>query len=486
VTQNYSVILDDREEPPAEVRRVSGDVHYGDLLRRRRRYLDELKATAADADEVIVLRTHDEAEQLARRIETDRSSPVWLWHPTRFAPVDFAALRLVIAKMRYALDPMLLAPLKDDDAPLVMFAHHVVPLLRAETAKARRTQFLQIADQADVAAQATPFLNLREPAALGQFLTGATEPRAFNALAAEKDIFVKSSTDIAKMRGEHDFYALASPALQRFLLPAFDFKEDGKTASYRMENLRVPDAALQFVLGSFSKDQFDQLLDHFFTFISTRDKDVIGRDKVRAAGQTQIIAKLAKRLDQMTASDAAPQIDAMLGAGGISGGMRGLVDRAIPLAEKALTACSADYLAFSHGDPCLSNILFDGRTGLFRLIDPRGATGRDDAMMHPLYDIAKLSHSVLGGYDFINNDLFGVEVGSALGLELQLHRGGPPEWVKAAFQERLATEGWDLPQVRAVEATLFLSMLPLHLDHARKPLGFCLVARNILDALEAA
>ena len=175
----------------------------------------------------------------------------------------------------------------------------------------------------------------------------------------------------------------------------------------------------------------------------------------------------------------------MLVAGGVAGGVIGLAERAVPLIEAALARHPSDFLAFSHGDPCLSNILFDGRIGLFRLIDPRGASARADAMMHPLYDLAKFSHSVLGGYDFVNNDLFGIEVGPDLGLELQFHRGGPPRnWVQAAFRDRVAREGWDMRDIRAVEASLFLSMLPLHLDHERKPLGFCLIVRRILKELE--
>ena len=105
-------------------------------------------------------------------------------------------------------------------------------------------------------------------------------------------------------------------------------------------------------------------------------------------------------------------------------------------------------------------------------------------MMHPLYDIAKLSHSILGGYDFVNNGLFSVEVNSDLALELNLHGGGAATWIGAAFQKRLAAEGWDYQQVRAVEASLFLSMLPLHLDHPRKLLAFALIANTIITELE--
>lgn len=486
MSQRFHVIIDDREPPPPEVQRLSGDVHFGDLLRRRRRYLDELVAAASEADDTTVLRSDDEAEGLARRIEAARGEGLWLRLPTGIAPLNLSGLRFLIGKLRYALEPMLLTPVVEDDAPLVVFARQAVALLRAENSGDRRAEVLRIAQGAARVSHEVAFVDLRDPAALGQFLSGATEPRAFNQLSAERGVYVKSSTDIAKMRAEHGVYALARPEMQRFLLPTFGYEEDGQTARYRMENLRVPDAALQFVLGTFSETQFAHLLDQVFAFIAARDRDAVGRDAVEQKGRVQILDKLFVRLERLARTEAGVKIEAMLVAGGVPGGVNGLTERAVTLIERALQRHGSDYLAFSHGDPCLSNILFDARTGLFRLIDPRGATVRDEAMMHPLYDLAKLSHSILGGYDFVNNDLFAVAVGADMGLDLQLHRGGPRDWMQAAFRERLAQEGWDVAQVRAVEASLFLSMLPLHLDHAKKPLGFCLITRRILDELEAA
>ena len=42
-------IIDDREQPAPDLERLIGDIHFGDILRRRRRYLDELVAAAAGA-----------------------------------------------------------------------------------------------------------------------------------------------------------------------------------------------------------------------------------------------------------------------------------------------------------------------------------------------------------------------------------------------------------------------------------------------------
>ncbi|MEM9349086.1 MAG: hypothetical protein AAGA47_02415 [Pseudomonadota bacterium] len=484
MNRGFFAVIDDRELPPEETQRLCGDVHFGDLLRRRRRYLDELHAASSQADEVIILRNDEEAERLARRIQAMRGETLWLRMPTATAPLDMAAMGHLLAKMRYALEAMVLSPVQGDDAHLLLLPRQMIGLLTAESAKAKRAQVLEILQSAVEVTHEINFANLRETAPLSVFLSGATEPRAFNTLAADQDVYIKSSTDMAKMRAEHDFYALARPEVQRFLLPTFGYAEADGTASYRMENLRVPDAALQFVLGSLDEAGFARLLDQFFGYINARDRDVTSRAEVQEAGTGQILQKLKDRHAKFIETDAGRRIHATLASGGIDGGLESLMRRAEPLIEDALESHPSEYLAFSHGDPCLSNILFDSRIGLFRLIDARGATTRDQALLHPLYDLAKFSHSVLGGYDFINNELFTVEIDGDLKTQLKLQGDGPPNWVRTAFFERLASEGWSFKEVRAVEASLFLSMLPLHLDHERKLIGFALIAKDILNELE--
>ncbi len=430
------------------------------------------------------MQSEDDVERLVRRIETTRGESLWLRLPAFVAPLDISGIDFLVQKMRFALDPALLSPVFEDDAAMLLFPRDAIAVMTASAGKERRAQVLRFAESAVQVSHEVNFVDLRQPESLRLFMSGATEPRGFNDMAVDRGVFVKTSADIRKMKAEHDYFGLASPAMRRFLLPPFDYSEGNGVASYKMEHLQVPDAALQFVLGSFSESQFEWLLDRFFAFIACRDRDVIGQKAVAAAGREQILVKMHRRLETFLGTPEGARVSSILVSGGIPEGLEGLQRRAAPLIEAALARHSSDHLAFSHGDPCFSNILFDHRIGLIRLIDPRGATTRAEALLHPLYDVAKFSHSVCGGYDFVNNALFSIEVNSGLGLELRLHRSGAPGWVKDAFRARLAAEGFDYSEVRAVEASLFLSMLPLHLDHPRKLLGFSLIAREILDELE--
>lgn len=59
-----------------------------------------------------------------------------------------------------------------------------------------------------------------------------------------------------------------------------------------------------------------------------------------------------------------------------------------------------------HGDLCLSNILYESNCGL-KFIDMRGSFGNMIGVVGDIrYDLAKLDHSIYGGYDLIISDKF--------------------------------------------------------------------------------
>ena len=127
-------------------------------------------------------------------------------------------------------------------------------------------------------------------------------------------------------------------------------------------------------------------------------------------------------------------------------------------------------------------MLYSKEINLLRLIDPKGALEEKDLWTNPYYDIAKLSHSVCGNYDFFNTDLYDINITKNMNLELKVHFNN--EKYKEIFKKYLEENGYDYELVRLYESSLFLSMLPLHIDNPHKVLGFILNAINILEELE--
>lgn len=115
-----------------------------------------------------------------------------------------------------------------------------------------------------------------------------------------------------------------------------------------------------------------------------------------------------------------------------------------------------------HGDLCLSNILYDLRCRVCKLIDPRGSFGVSGIYGDPRYDIAKMYHSVYGLYDLITNDLFDVEVsGPEITLEI---RSRPLHKDVCRRFERVFFKTFDRREILLLTGLLFASMPALHYD----------------------
>lgn len=133
-----------------------------------------------------------------------------------------------------------------------------------------------------------------------------------------------------------------------------------------------------------------------------------------------------------------------------------------------------------HGDFCFSNILFDVSNQIIRLIDPRGRFGKKGIYGDPRYDIAKLSHSVHGLYDFIIADMFEINKTSK-GYEAEIFSNHLSQVVSKLFDLNILNFGYDLKEIRLIEGLLFISMLPIHYGHPKRQMMMYLTGLLILN-----
>jgi hypothetical protein len=136
-----------------------------------------------------------------------------------------------------------------------------------------------------------------------------------------------------------------------------------------------------------------------------------------------------------------------------------------------------------HGDLCFANILYDRLTNLFKFIDPRGSFGTAGIFGDPRYDLAKLLHSVDGGYDFLIHEMFNIK-GDNDNIELERFF---PETRDAAVKTltEIFSDAYNIPDVRFIEGLLFLSMCPLHHDHPRRQRAMFAIGLQILNEVLA-
>ncbi len=484
---NIVFIYDETGGVPDAIQRIIGAGRFGDIVRRKRRLADGIEDTVRSHLDCHFVRLLDESQlpDLLDHLQKLSGDTMVFRLPSSVVPLETDIFGALIAKLPYALDPVVYGEPNMKDAPSLLRRDQALALLAERDTAGRRRFFSGFETQAVRVGNQAQFVDISEIASFLAFMSGATEARHFNSTSQAGGVFRKRSRDKAKMRGEYRFFHIADEAMKRFLLPTFDYGEDENGAGYAMEHLSVPDAAMQIVHATFDEASFTRLMDSFFAFIEARGHADVGLDVVRSTAQRDIADKLDTRIAQLLQLPAGQQLDALLKAAGPHGSIGALVERCHAQLKSGLARSNISHLALGHGDPCFSNILYNGEIGLFRLIDPRGAEAREDAFVHPLYDLAKFSHSVLGGYDFVNAGLAESRLDATMQLSLTMQHGGPPKWMKDAFRARMSALGWDMQLVRAIEASLFLSMLPLHIDSPEKLPAFCLIAGDILDELEA-
>jgi len=141
--------------------------------------------------------------------------------------------------------------------------------------------------------------------------------------------------------------------------------------------------------------------------------------------------------------------------------------------EKINIMFNEDDNCLIHGDLYFSNILYDSEKRNFKLIDPRGKWGEGIAG-DIKYDIAKIRHSIVGGFDTITNGLYSANHQGPNKIEYNVFVSKNNQTVCDEL-DNIIERNWKLDEIKMIEGLLFISMLPLHSDNLERQLAlFCI------------
>lgn len=481
-----TLVYDDTVPVPAQVAAVTGVRVFGALLSRRRR-LRELVADLArqaGCDAVLHLQQPGDAAALADQVEHAGPGRRYLLLPSNAAPTASDEETVVfLRKLLHLRQDVAVVGAAGEVSGLCLVGAPLLQAYLTEGIREGRSAFVRAQlPQIDTVPDQIGLVDLQDQATFVAFLSSSFSVRHFNAIEGDRFVVSKRSPDKDKMRREAHFHGLLPPEMQPFFVQPYAFAEDGSGASYSMRRLYIPDVAVQWVHHAFGPVEFERLLDQVLHVLDVRPRRAVAASEGQSVAQSLYLDKLQRRVDQLLEMPAGRDVDALLAQGGVPEGVHGLHQRYLKVYSRLCSRRRPTTLALTHGDLCFSNILYSQASQFLQLIDPRGADTVDELYSDEYYDLAKLSHSVLGSYDFINAGLFEVKHDDELALRLELQLPDVGE-LQARFAARLGDAGFDVDLVRLYETSLFLSMLPLHIDVPKKVLAFALRARDILDQL---
>ncbi|WOD14038.1 phosphotransferase [Paraburkholderia kirstenboschensis] len=296
-----------------------------------------------------------------------------------------------------------------------------------------------------------------------------TTQRFFNDITVADGILQKTSRDSRKILAEANWFENA-PGCVRSFLPNLIEVGRAEPAFYALEYL--PLAALNelYVFGNLPEKVWAKIFracNNFFSAterLSIPEHDRVSRQELDALYR----GKTVSRLEKFGAESGVSLHEPWVFEGRRVPSLMAIADEA----ADAVLRSPNHRTSFVHGDFCLSNVLFDFRSGKVKLIDPRGLNcdGEQTLFGDFRYEVGKLAHSVIGLYDFIIAGRFNASV-EGKKVRLTLPSGSTSSvrqvFLSTHFRGRLPEE-WDCYPIMVL---LFLSMLPLHADDVERQTG---------------
>lgn len=293
--------------------------------------------------------------------------------------------------------------------------------------------------------------------------------RSFNSISVENDIITKTSKNSRKMFAEASWYE-ALPQNLSIHTPRYLGKtHQNYQVGYRLEYLFLPSVSDMAVFGNQGYDFWHLLLNKCVELLSTlRGISPPAQSPELSPGFAEgfftnmLEQKTWSRLDQFLEGVNFDFSTELTINGEVLPPLRNIVQETIQNIPKT----TSNDIGFLHGDFFFGNLLFDLNAQRILMIDPRGEdfTGNISQFGDVRYDLGKLAHSVLGGYDHIIMNRFTLVTHTSHSFDFSLELGNNTwEQVQNGFCETIEKEfGLDRAALYSLAAIMFFSMLPLH------------------------
>jgi hypothetical protein len=302
--------------------------------------------------------------------------------------------------------------------------------------------------------------------------------RHFNSLSYDpvRGRVTKKSVSAEAFRKQVRWFKQVPDEVAAFLPRVFD-SSDGSDPFITMELLSIPTLGDLFVSQRLNLGAWNDVVRAVSCIQSCFAEKAVTSSLAQQLARAVYLEKTHSRLEEFISQD--PSAKDYFVSRGAEKWSIGRVQRTLSRFVEQSGLLNIDQLSPIHGDFCFSNLLYDPKVRLIKMIDPRGEFGVPGVFGDRRYDLAKLAHSYAGRYDFIVADLFSVELGSQGQLHVHLQTNDYYTRVRSIFDAVLLPDSELRRQVYALQALLFLSMLPLHADKPRRQLAMLTIGLEL-------
>lgn len=311
-----------------------------------------------------------------------------------------------------------------------------------------------------------------------------TTQRSFNELSINPRFIEKSSVKNQKIKAEANWFD-SLPVMMRSYTPQYlGHKEsDDKKFSYRLEYLHNTALNELFVFSEMPKIIWKNILELCLNFIQDCNSEIAPQHAISQDIHQLFEAKTLERLAEFRATRDFNLSDKWI----FNDELSISIEQILVESEKHLPS-KKELSTLMHGDFCFSNILYDFRANRIKTIDPRGMTPSGDITIYgdTQYDLAKLSHSILGMYDWIVAGYHQTNVDwDKRNIKISISGEVKHKDTQCMFIEMVGNKyGLTAVNLYAMQLQLFLSMLPLHADNTYRQEGLFANSFRLYQAMK--
>ncbi|MBR3236717.1 hypothetical protein IKF92_03515 [Candidatus Saccharibacteria bacterium] len=468
------VVYDDSTKASGRIKNILGEKSYGDMILKRQSMVSRIKKMVKSVKNLDLIHLKD-----LDSFDVNTFAPNTLFFhllssSAVASPDDFVIL---LKKLLYAKDNFIIKNSKTVHGAFFKNRQNYASFLD-EYKNQKNLSFLQC-DAIDT----NTFIDLSNYDSLLMYISSGFDARYFNSLQGDAYTVTKRSTDKKKIKKEYTYYWLLPESMKNWMVMPYDYQETTEWASYTMERMPMTDIAIRWTHGAVDNEELRNILDKTFYFFNHRVQRKISKEDYQKTRKALYIDKLDQRIQDLKKMPEYQKLSQMIASGTDFSSIDEIVNYYKKLYEKVSKNSKTPLISvIGHGDVFFANMLYSKELNLLRFIDPKGALKEEELWTDPYYDIAKLSHSICGNYDFFNTNSYSIDLNQSMHFELSIYFDNTK--AKNIFREYLTNNNYDYHLVRIYEASLFLSMLPLHIDNPHKVFGFILNAINILKEID--
>lgn len=470
------VVYDDTVKVPNNIKTVIGKTSYGNIILKRKTVFERFSEIINNMKDIEIIKISNIIKYY-NEIKNINQNVSIIHIFSNYAIKNYEEFKVLIEKIPYINENYKII----SDNKLIGLAFNEIEQYKSFLKAFKDVEDVQeqVMQYSEIKTEA--FMDISNYNNLLTYISGGFDARFFNSLEGNEYIVTKKSTNKKKIKQEYCYYGLLPDDMKKWMVMPYDYKEDEKTSQYTMERLHMTDIAIRWTHKAIDEEEFINILNKSFYYIVNRTKKSISKEKYEELENELYINKVKKRIEELKKDKLFKKFDMFIKSGTEFNSIDEIFEFYMQKYKKLSKVKKENIAVIGHGDLCFANMLYSKETDMLKLIDPKGALTEDELWTNPYYDIAKLSHSICGNYDFFNCSSYSIGLNTNLQYELKVYNDN--NRAKEIFKNIVEENGYSYELVRLYEASLFLSMLPLHMDYPHKVFGFLLNAINILKEI---